>query len=87
MTRYTNVHLRISEGQKGKLKKVFESNGKYITVRLMFSDLHGDDVIAITTSQLDTLVEAYEDKKGMTIKISKTQLAFNMKIDGGFLPA
>ena len=31
-------------------------------------------------------MEAYEEKKGMTIRISKTQLAHNMKIEGGFLP-
>ena len=29
-------------------------------------------------------MEAYEEKKGMTIKMSKTQLTYNMKI-GGFL--
>ena len=32
-------------------------------------------------------MEAYEKKKGMTIRMSKTQLANNMKIEGGFLPA
>ena len=32
-------------------------------------------------------MEAYEEKKGMTIKMSKIQLAYNMKIEGGFLPA
>ena len=52
-----------------------------------FSDLHGEDVIAITNSQLDRLLKEYEEKKGMTIKMSKTQLAHNMKIEGGFLPA
>ena len=31
-------------------------------------------------------MKAYEEKKGMTIRMSKTQLAHNMKI-GGFLPA
>ena len=31
-------------------------------------------------------MDAYEEKKGMTIRISKTQLAHNMKIEGGFLP-
>ena len=31
-------------------------------------------------------MEAYEEKKGMTIKMPKTQLAYNMKIEG-FLPA
>ena len=51
------------------------------------SDLHGEDVIALTKSQHDRLVEAYEEKKGMTIRMSKMQLAHNMKIEGGFLPA
>ena len=71
MARYTNVKMRISEGQKEKLKKAFESNCKYVTIRLTFSDLHGEDVIALITSQLDELVEAYEEKKVMTIKMSK----------------
>ena len=54
---------------------------------MKFSDLHGEDVIALTKSQLDRLVEACEEKKGMTIRMSKTQLAHNMKIEGGFLLA
>ena len=32
-------------------------------------------------------MEAYEEKKGMTIRMSKTQLAHNMKIESGFLLA
>ena len=32
-------------------------------------------------------MEAYEEKKGFTIRMSKTQLAHNAKIEGGFLPA
>ena len=78
--------MRILEGQKGKLKKASESNCESITIRRTFSDLHGEDVIALTKSQHDILVEAYEEKKGMTIKMSKTQLAHNMKIEGGFIP-
>ena len=31
-------------------------------------------------------MKAYEAKKGMTIKMSRRQMAYNMKIDGGFLP-
>ena len=87
MRRYTNVKVRISEGQKDKVKKAFEFYSKSITIRLTFSDLHGEDVIALTNSQLDRLLEAYEEKKDMTIRMSKTQLAHNMKIEGGFLPA
>ena len=51
--------MRISEGQKDKLKKAFESNCESITICFKFSDLHGEDVIALTKSQLDRLVEAY----------------------------
>ena len=67
--------MRISEGQKDKFKKAFESNIKSITIRLKFSDLHGEDVIALTKSQVDRLVEAYEEKKGMKIRLSKTQIS------------
>ena len=81
MTRCTNVKVQISEGQKYKLRKAFESNCESVTIRLTISDLHGVDVIAITNAQLDRLVEAYEDKKGMTIKNPKTELAYNMKIE------
>ena len=31
-------------------------------------------------------MKAYEARKGMTIKMSKTQLVYNLKIEGGFLP-
>ena len=48
---------------------------KSITIRLMFSDLHGEDVIALTESQLDRLEEAYVEKKGLTIKMSKNVIS------------
>ena len=71
MKHYTNIKMRISEGQKDKIKKAFESNRKSITIRLKFSDLYGENVIALTKSQVDRLVEEYEEKKGMTITMSK----------------
>ena len=48
--------------------------------------LNGEDVIAITKSQLDRLMKAYEANKGMTINMSRRQLAYNMKIEGGVSP-
>ena len=60
--------MRISEDQKDKLKKAFESNCKSTTIHLTISDLHGEDAIAITNSQLDKVVKAYEEKKGVTKK-------------------
>ena len=81
MTNFTNVKVGISEGQKDKLKKAFESNCESITIRLTFSDLHGEDVNTITKSQLDRLEKAYAPKKGMKMKLSKTQLPYKMKIE------
>ena len=70
MTHYTNVKMRISEGQRKQAQeKAFESNSKSITIRFKFSDLHREDVIALTNSQLDRLVKAYEEKKGMIIRM------------------
>ena len=70
MTRYTYFKMEYQRVKKDKLKKAFESNCQSITIRLTFSDLHGEDVIALTNSQLDRLVKAYEEKKGMTIRMS-----------------
>ena len=76
-----------------ELKKIYRGNKKlliYATKDLFsisyvyFLDLYGEDVIALTKSQVDRLVEAYEEKKGLTIRMSKTQLADNAKIEGGF---
>ena len=85
MTNYTNVKVRISEGQKDMLKKAFEWNCESITIRLTFIGLHGEDVSAIIKSQLDRLVKAYEAKKVMIIKMPKSQLAYNIKIEEWFL--
>ena len=63
MTNYTNVKVRISEGQKDKLKNANESNCESITIHLTFTDLHGEDVITIAKSQLDRHVKAYEAKE------------------------
>ena len=52
MRHYTNIKMRISEGQKDKIKKAFESNSKSITIRFKFSDLYGEDVIALTNHKL-----------------------------------
>ena len=84
MTNYTNVKVQISESQKDKLKKAFKSNCESIIIRLTYTNLHGEDLITIIKSQLDRPVKSYEAKKGTTIKMSRTQLACNMKIEGAF---
>jgi hypothetical protein len=47
--------------------------------------LQGNDVLAFTTSQLNKIAEAFNNRKGVTIKMSKTQVEYNKQIEGGFI--
>ena len=51
-THYTNIKLHISEGQKDKIKKAYETDGKYITIRFKCSDLYGEDIVVLTNHKL-----------------------------------
>jgi len=83
---YTSVNVNISNSQKAKLKKALAA-GNELSIRFSYDDLNnGSDVIALTQTQLNRLKKAYETGRGITIKLSKMQLAHNMKIEGGFLP-
>jgi len=82
---YTNIKVNISDGQKEKLKKALASESQ-LSLRLSHDDLDGNDVIAVTQSQFNRLKKAHEAGKGVTIKMSKTQVAHNMKVEGGILP-
>ena len=82
--RYVNVKVNISEGQKQKLQTALQVGGP-VSIRLGHEDLHGEDVLALTNSQVTKITKAYQGGKGITIKMSKSQLAHNKKVEGGFL--
>ena len=84
MDRYTDLKVNISEGQKQKLHSALQV-GAPVSIRLAYEDLNGSDVLALTNSQVNKMRKAYEGRKGVTIKMSKTQLSHNMKVEGGFL--
>ena len=84
MTRYTNVKVHISEGQKQKLQNALQTHGP-VSIRLGHEDLNGEDILALTKSQVNKLTKAYESGRGSTIKMSSTQLKHNLKVEGGFL--
>ena len=84
MNRYVKVKVNISEGQKQKLQTALQVGGP-VSIRLTYEDLNGGDVLALTNSQVNKITNAYEGGKGVTIKMSKTQLSHNMKVEGGFL--
>ena len=85
MTRYINTKVNISEGQKEKLQHAIEANCSAVSIRLGHEDLRGNDIIAITESQAKKLAKAYENGKGITIRMSSRQLKHNKKVEGGFL--
>jgi len=81
---YTNVHVNISENQQQKLKHGVDTKSP-VNIHLGYEDLCGSDVLALTNSQMNRLTKAYQDGKGITIKMSKRQVVHNMKIEGGIL--
>ena len=85
MTRYTNVNVNISEGQKEKLQHALKVGCSTVSIRLGCEDLEGDDILAVTDLQVKKLVKALKNGKGITIRMSSKQLKHNKKIEGGFL--
>ena len=85
MTRYTNVKVNISEGQKEKLQRAIKAGCSAVSIRLGHGDRKGNDILAVTNSQAKKLAKAYENGKGITIRMSSNQLKHNTKIEGGFL--
>ena len=85
MTKYINVKVNISEGQKEKLQHATKANCAAVSIRLGHEDLKGNDILAITESQAKKIAKAHENGKGITIRMSSKQLKHNTKIEGGFL--
>ena len=52
MTKYVNVRVNISEGQKETLQHAFKASCSAVSISLGHEDLKGNDIIAVTNSQL-----------------------------------
>ena len=87
MSRYTNIKVNISEGQKDKIKRALEAGCDGVSIRLSHDDLRGEHVLALTQAQINKMMKALENGTGVTIKMSKTQLIHNAKVEGGFIGA
>ena len=86
MSNYQKVKLHISKGQTDKIKKAIQEQSD-VSIRLSHSDLEGEHILAVTQSQLNKIAKAYEKGTGVTLKLSKKQLAYNAKVEGGFIGA
>ena len=56
-----------------------------VSIRLGHEDLKGNDILAVTNSQAKKFAKAYENGKGIMIRMTSKQLKHNTKIEGGFL--
>jgi len=79
---YTNVHVNISENQRRNLNEAIESKGP-VSIRLGYEDLERNDILAVTNSQVNRMTKAYDNRRGITIKMSKRQVEHNKTTDGG----
>jgi len=73
---YKNVYVIISENQQQKLKHVVDTESP-VSIRLSYKDLCGRDIIALTNSQVNRMIKANQDGKGVTMKMSKRQVVEN----------
>src|SRR5688572_3416260 len=87
MSRYENIKVNISEGQKDKIKRALKAGCDSVSIKLSHADLSGEYVLALTQAQIKKMIKAYQNGTGMTIKMSKTQLNHNAKVEGGFIGA
>ena len=85
MTKYINAKVNISEGQKEKLQHAIKAHCSAVSIRLGHEDLRGNDILAVTESQAKKLAKAYENGKGITMRMSSRQLKHNRTVEGGFL--
>ena len=69
MSRYNNVKVNISDGQKQKLQNAIQS-GNPASIRLSSKDLNGEHILAFTKSQVNQMTKAYKNAKGVTIKMN-----------------
>ena len=81
MAVYQKYGFNLSVGQKGKIQKAYE-NGEGISIRVSKQNLHGNDMLAITQTQLNKIKKA---ENGVQLNLSEAQIKY-MEKHGGFLP-
>ena len=86
MSKYTNLKVNISEGQRKKLKSALENSIDQVSIHLYSHDLmRGEDVLAVTKRQLNNMTKAFQNRKGVRLTMSPTQFKHNLTMEGGFL--
>ena len=83
---YKPVKVNITDYQRAKMKSAIDA-GKPVVIQLKFTDLTGNDILALTQGQIEAIAKAYESNSGVRISMSKTQTEYNKTVSGGFIGA
>ena len=78
---YIRYNISLSDNQKSKLAKAL-MNKYALVLRLSFSKLSGSDELFLTKTQIGKIQKAKTAKKGVDLKISKTQISHVVKKGG-----
>src|SRR6267154_2227913 len=80
-TEYYKHGVNLTDGQKRNIESTYKKNSS-VSIRLSNKNLEGNDMLAITTTQLNKIRNA---KNGVQLNLSASQLRY-MEKTGGFLP-
>ena len=86
MTTYHPYKVNLSKGQKSKLGKAFKANSA-LSLRLSAKQTSGNDELMLTANQIKRITKAAALRKGVEIKISKSQIRKVMKQGGSLFSA
>lgn len=86
MTNYIEYGVKLTDGQKSKLKSAIKHNSE-LTLRLKHSQLSGPDELMLTKTQISKITKAASNGTGANIKISKTQIKKSVKYGGNLFGA
>src|SRR6267154_414764 len=80
-TEYYKHGVNLTDGQKRNIESTYKKNSS-VSIRLSNKNLEGNDMLALTTTQLNKIKNA---KNGVQLNLSASQLRY-MEKTGGFLP-
>ena len=84
MTAYHPFRVNLSDGQKEKVAKAFETKSP-LTIRLKRDETRGNDELLLTANQINRINKAL--RNGVEIKISRTQIRKVMQKGGNLFSA
>ena len=84
MSRYSPVNVSLTDTQKNKIASAYKKKCP-TSLKLSVSEMEGDDTMFLTQAQVNKMEKAKEADRGVTLRLSASQVRVQAK-EGGFLP-